>query len=65
MRDLQSSTPESVALSAELRMQGFAFVGPTTIYAAMQALGVVDDHLRGFHWRDICKAERATFEIPV
>ena len=46
-------------------MQGFAFVGPTTIYAAMQALGVVDDHLRGCHWRDICKAERATFEIPV
>lgn len=40
-------TPESVALSRVLKREGFAFVGPTTAYAAMQALGVVDDHLPG------------------
>ncbi|MGH9285759.1 MAG: DNA-3-methyladenine glycosylase I [Acidimicrobiales bacterium] len=47
MDDLPSQTPESVALSRALRGLGFRFVGPTTVYAAMQALGVVDDHLAG------------------
>ena len=41
------STAESGALSALLRKHGFRFVGPTTVYAAMQSLGVVNDHLRG------------------
>jgi DNA-3-methyladenine glycosylase I len=45
--DIASTTPESKALSAELRRRGFKFVGPTTVYAAMQSLGVVDDHLAG------------------
>jgi DNA-3-methyladenine glycosylase I len=45
--DVASRTPESVALSAELRRQGFRFVGPTTAYALMQATGMVDDHLAG------------------
>jgi DNA-3-methyladenine glycosylase I len=40
-----STTPESVALSKRLRQAGFRFVGPTTVYAAMQACGVVNDHL--------------------
>lgn len=62
--DLPASTPESRALSAELRRRGFAFVGPTTVYAAMQALGVVDDHVRGCHWRDVVEGERAEFTIP-
>jgi DNA-3-methyladenine glycosylase I len=44
-RDWQATTPESVALSKELRRAGFRFVGPTTAYAAMQACGVVNDHL--------------------
>ena len=43
--DWQPSTPESVALAKALRKAGFRFVGPTTVYAAMQACGVVDDHL--------------------
>jgi DNA-3-methyladenine glycosylase I len=43
--DIPSSTPESTALSKELRRRGFRFVGPTTVYAAMQSLGLVNDHL--------------------
>ncbi|HEV2239798.1 MAG TPA: DNA-3-methyladenine glycosylase I, partial [Streptosporangiaceae bacterium] len=40
-----SSTPESKALSKELRKRGFSFTGPVTAYATLQACGVVDDHL--------------------
>jgi DNA-3-methyladenine glycosylase I len=43
--DWQASTPESAALSKQLRAAGFRFVGPTTVYATMQACGVVNDHL--------------------
>jgi DNA-3-methyladenine glycosylase I len=42
---MPSTTPESTALSKELKRAGFRFVGPTTVYAAMQACGVVNDHL--------------------
>jgi len=45
--DLPAVTPESTALSKELKRRGFRFVGPTTAYAAMQACGVVNDHLVG------------------
>ncbi len=45
--DLAGSTPESVALSKDLKKLGFRFVGPTTVYALMQALNIVDDHLAG------------------
>ncbi|KII00593.1 3-methyladenine DNA glycosylase [Streptomonospora alba] len=45
--DVPASTPESTALAKALKRHGFAFVGPTTAYAAMQAAGVVDDHLSG------------------
>jgi DNA-3-methyladenine glycosylase I len=45
--DLPPLTPESTALSKELKRRGFRFVGPTTAYAAMQACGVVNDHLAG------------------
>ena len=45
--DLPSITPESTALSKELKKRGFRFVGPTTAYATMQACGVVNDHLAG------------------
>ncbi len=51
MADLRSSTPESAALSKKLKEAGFRFVGPTTCYAAMQAMGVVNDHLAGCHAR--------------
>ena len=47
MDDVPARTPESAALSRALKAHGFRFTGPTTAYAAMQALGVVDDHLAG------------------
>jgi DNA-3-methyladenine glycosylase I len=43
--DVPATTPESVALAKQLKKLGFRFVGPTTAYAAMQACGMVDDHL--------------------
>jgi DNA-3-methyladenine glycosylase I len=43
--DVPATTPESIAMAKELRRRGFAFVGPTTAYALMQATGMVDDHL--------------------
>jgi DNA-3-methyladenine glycosylase I len=45
LADLKSQTPASVALAKELRKHGFAFTGPVTVYAAMQACGLVNDHL--------------------
>jgi len=47
LSEITPQTPESLALSKELKRQGFVFVGPTTMYAAMQACGLVDDHVRG------------------
>ncbi|HET9657061.1 MAG TPA: DNA-3-methyladenine glycosylase I [Kineosporiaceae bacterium] len=49
--EVPATTPESVALAKALRRHGFVFVGPTTAYAAMQACGLVDDHLHGCHAR--------------
>jgi DNA-3-methyladenine glycosylase I len=58
--DWQATTPESVALSKELKRAGFRFVGPTTVYAAMQACGIVNDHLAGcFVREDVERAIRA------
>jgi len=45
--DIPASTAESIALARELKGNGFVFVGPTTLYAAMQACGLVNDHLVG------------------
>jgi len=45
--EVPASTPESIALAKALKKAGFVFVGPTTMYAAMQACGLVDDHLDG------------------
>ena len=45
--DFRATSPESVALAKGLKQRGFGFVGPTTAYAAMQACGLVDDHLAG------------------
>lgn len=49
--DVQSQSPESVALSKALRRRGFAFVGPTTMYALMEAVGIIDTHLMDSHRR--------------
>lgn len=51
MAEVAATSPESVALSKELRRRGFRFVGPTTMYALMQAVGIVDDHLVDSHRR--------------
>jgi DNA-3-methyladenine glycosylase I len=45
--DVPATVPETVALARELKRLGFRFVGPTTLYALMQACGLVDDHLAG------------------
>jgi DNA-3-methyladenine glycosylase I len=47
--DIPATSSESTALSKALKKEGFAFVGPTTMYALMQAVGLVDDHLVGCH----------------
>ena len=47
LEDLPSITPESTALSKDLKKRGFRFVGPTTAYAMMQACGIVNDHMAG------------------
>lgn len=49
--EIPSTTPESMALSRRLKKHGFRFVGPTTCYAALQALGIVNDHLMSCHAR--------------
>jgi DNA-3-methyladenine glycosylase I len=49
--DVPTTSPESLALSKALKKAGFAHVGPTTMYALMEAIGLVDDHLEGCHRR--------------
>jgi DNA-3-methyladenine glycosylase I len=49
--DVAATTDESKALAKELKARGFVFVGPTTLYATMQAIGVVNDHLAGCAFR--------------
>ena len=56
--DLPAVTAESTALSKELKRRGFRFVGPTTAYAAMQACGIVNDHLAGCWVRAEVERER-------
>jgi DNA-3-methyladenine glycosylase I len=63
--DWRATTPESVALSKELRRAGFRFVGPTTVYAAMQACGIVNDHLAGCSARPAAEQARAKARLPV
>ena len=48
-----STSPESIAMSKDLKRRGWSFVGPTTVYAFMQAMGLVNDHLEGCHVRDL------------
>jgi len=53
LADLPSTTPESKALSAELKRHGFTFTGPVTAYATMQSCGIVNDHLAGCFAREV------------
>ncbi len=57
-------TPESVALSKELKRRGWSFVGPTTMYALMQSVGLVNDHLDGCGVRKAAMRERREFRAP-
>lgn len=63
---LQAATtsPESVAMSKDLKKRGWSFVGPTTVYAFMQAMGLVNDHLEGCHVRQRALDERARLADP-
>lgn len=56
--EIPATTPTSVALSKDLKRRGWSFVGPTTMYAFMQAMGLVNDHLEGCHVRDECAVTR-------
>ena len=64
LRELAARTEESTALSKELKRMGFRFVGPTTAYAAMQSVGLVNDHLKGCHVRTACEADRRAAAVP-
>jgi DNA-3-methyladenine glycosylase I len=59
-----AQTPESLALSKTLKKLGFSFVGPTTMYAFMQSMGVVNDHLHGCTHRAQVETARAAFARP-
>lgn len=59
--EVPASTPESAQLSRELKRRGFRFVGPTTCYAFMQAVGMVNDHLMGcYRWGELSEAAPIT-----
>ena len=57
-----TTSPESIALSKDLRKRGWSFVGPTTMYAFMQAMGLVNDHIEGCDAR--CRALQAKADFP-
>ena len=48
-----ATSPESIAMSKDLKKRGWSFVGPTTVYAFMQAMGLVNDHIEGCHVRPL------------
>ncbi|HVW56543.1 MAG TPA: DNA-3-methyladenine glycosylase I [Rhizobiaceae bacterium] len=58
------TSPASVRLSKDLKKRGWSFVGPTTVYAHMQAMGLVNDHIEGCVCRAGIEAERAAFRRP-
>ena len=60
-----SQTPESIALSKDLKKRGWRFVGPTTCYAFMQAMGLVNDHHPGCWCHREVETERAAFRRPL
>jgi DNA-3-methyladenine glycosylase I len=59
-----TTSPESVALSKDLKKRGWSFVGPTTLYAFMQAMGLVNDHIEGCATREAALAARRRFKPP-
>jgi DNA-3-methyladenine glycosylase I len=67
LAEVPATTPESTALAKELRRAGFRFVGPTTVYALMQACGLVNDHIAAcFARADVAREqERAAHSLTV
>ncbi|MFH1808148.1 MAG: DNA-3-methyladenine glycosylase I [Pseudomonadota bacterium] len=59
-----ATSPESIALSKDLKRRGWTFVGPTTVYAFMQAMGLVNDHLEGCAARARVEAARRRLKRP-
>jgi DNA-3-methyladenine glycosylase I len=59
-----STSPASVAMSKDLKKRGWSFVGPTTVYAFMQAMGLVNDHVQGCGVRDAALRARAELSPP-
>ena len=59
-----TSSPESKAMSKDLRKRGWSYVGPTTVYSFMEAMGLVNDHLEGCHVRPEVERARARFRRP-
>lgn len=64
MSDVAAVTDESKALAKHLKKLGFKFVGPTTAYAALQAMGIVNDHMADCWVRQECLDERAAITPP-
>jgi DNA-3-methyladenine glycosylase I len=63
-RPVPATTPTSVRLAKDLKRRGWSFVGPTTVYAFMQAMGLVNDHVAGCEAGDECRRARAAFAPP-
>lgn len=61
---LASTSPASVAMSKDLKKRGWAFVGPTTVHAFMQAMGLINDHAEGCVTRAKAEQERTGFRRP-
>lgn len=61
--EIVSTSTESIAMSKDLKKRGWSFVGPTTVYAFMQAMGLVNDHLDGCHARKVCERARRGIAI--
>ncbi|OUM00644.1 DNA-3-methyladenine glycosylase I [Variovorax sp. JS1663] len=59
-----TTSPESIAMSKDLKKRGWSFVGPTTVYAFMQAMGLVNDHVEQCHARDLALQARAGLKRP-
>ncbi len=59
-----STSPASIAMSKDLKKRGWTFVGPTTLYACMQAMGLVNDHIEGCYVRTVCERERQQLKRP-
>ena len=59
-----STSAASIAMTKDLKKRGWTFVGPTTVYAFMQAMGLVNDHLEGCHSRALALKARTAFVVP-